>query len=206
MIKAIKQKDLKPIVVPQYEELSPKKIYAKIKKFCPEILVYLPEYKDKQGYLPPKKFMWDVFSTLDSDLALKFIKFSIDQRAEEEKEGDKTIEVSEDVLKEMESVNYFSKKKGKALYMLKASKDYTNIQRKRRREFISFDPENKEKPKNPFSKRTKVTETSNKKTTNPFAKKTKEKKETEKRLDEDKSGSSDMEIGIEKEPRYDAEI
>ena len=36
---------------------------------------------------------------------------------------------------------YFSKKKGKALYILKAAKDYTKVKRKRKREFDSFDPD-----------------------------------------------------------------
>ena len=148
---------MKPIVVPQFEELSPKKIYSKIKRYCPEISEYLPEYAGKD-FNPQKKFMWDIFSTLDSELAHEFIKYSISLRSEEEKEGDRTIEISDEILNDLKSVNYFSKKKGKALFMLKSNKDYTQINRKRRREYDSFDPQQSYGTLNPGSRRIKVAE------------------------------------------------
>nr|AAA62603.1 ORF3 [Moneuplotes crassus] len=126
---------------------------------------------DKDDYLPPKKFMWDIFSTLDSDLAIKFVRHSIEQRTQEVKEGDKTIEVSEEVLNDMKSVKYFTQKKGKALYMLKANKKYTNVKRKRRREFISYDPENQEEEKEPTGKRIKTKDSDHTIVGNPFKKK-----------------------------------
>nr|AAA91342.1 ORF3 [Moneuplotes crassus] len=143
--------------------------------------------------------MWDVFSTLDSDLAFQFVKFAIDQRAEEENEGDKTIEIDEDVLRDMKSVKYFSKKKGKALYMLKANKDYTTVKRKRRREFTTFDPDNKEEEKEYHGKRVKRQETENVMISNPFKKKRNVfLDEKEVRISRRNSDESDMRIDVPK--------
>ena len=97
--------------------------------------------KSKKEYIPPKKFLWDLFSTLNNELALKFVKYSIDQRAEEAVEGEKTIEIAEEILDEVKQFRYFSKKRGKALHMMKAKKEFTDVKRKRRREIASFTPE-----------------------------------------------------------------
>ena len=75
--------------------------------------------------------MWDAFSTFNSKTDEKFISHALKQRNEEVKEGDKNVEVWDDVLNQLHSANYFSKKKGKALYMLKASKDYTKFKERR---------------------------------------------------------------------------
>ena len=47
----------------------------------------------------------------------------------------------------MHSANYFSKKKGKALFMLKASKEYSLISRKRKRQFATYDLDNEKEEK-----------------------------------------------------------
>ena len=77
---------------------------------------------------------------MDPDLANKFIAHSLKERNHKDQEGDKTIEVSEDVLNQLHSAHYFSKKKGKALFMLTASKELGIIKRKRKKSFKAFDP------------------------------------------------------------------
>ena len=157
LFKAYKAKDIKTIIVPQYEELSPKVIYPKIKSYYTEIIKYFPDYPEEMDYLPPKKFIWDVFSTFNNKTAEKFISHALKQRNEEVKEGDKTVEVWEDVLNQLHSANYFSKKKGKALYMLKASKVYTKVQRKRKKKFEALDL-TKEEKEHWITKRKKMNE------------------------------------------------
>ena len=100
-------------------------MYPKIKK-------YYPEYEETSGFIPPKKYMWDIFSTRDSNIGNRFISHSLKERNQEEKEGDRIVEVSENVLNQLQAAHYFSKKKGKALFMLKASKDLRTIKRKRK--------------------------------------------------------------------------
>ena len=58
--------------------------------------------------------------------------------------------------------HYFSKKKGKALFMLSASKELGVIKRKRKKYFKAFDPlEDKEENKDCHIKRGKFTEGNN---------------------------------------------
>ena len=88
-------------------------MYKKIKGYYPEIVDYFPEYQENPDYLPPKKLMWDIFSTKDSSMANKFISHSLKERNLKDFEGEKTVEVSEDVLNKLHSVHYFFKKKVK---------------------------------------------------------------------------------------------
>ena len=36
-------------------------MYPKIKGYYPEIIDYFPEYEETSGFIPPKKYMWDIF-------------------------------------------------------------------------------------------------------------------------------------------------
>ena len=62
--------------------------------------------------------MWDIFSTRDSNMANKFISFLLKERNLKDEEGEITVEIFEDVLNQLHAAHDFSKKKGKALYML----------------------------------------------------------------------------------------
>ena len=65
----------------------------------------------------------------------RFVSHSLNQRSKHESNEDKTIEVTEDVLNQLHGANYFSKKKGKVLFMLKAGKKYGVVQRKRNKQY-----------------------------------------------------------------------
>ena len=157
-------------------------MYPKIKGYYPEIIDYFPEYEEASDYIPPKKYMWDIFSTRDSNIANRFISHSLKERNQEEKEGERTVEASEDVLNQLHAAHYFSKKKGKALFMLKASKDLGTIKRKRKRSIASFDPFNVEEEKKEHrGKRAKVSDESNQKITDWLITKSSKKEKKEKR-------------------------
>ena len=141
-------------------------MYPKIKGYYPEIIDYFPEYKEASDYIPPKKYMWDIFCTRNSNIANRFISHSLKERNQEEKEGERTVEVSEDVLNQLHAAHYFSKKKRKALFMLKASKDLGTIKRKRKKSIALFDPfNNEEEKKEHRGKRAKIDDDSNQKIT-----------------------------------------
>ena len=36
-------------------------MYAKIKGYFDENIEYFPEYEENPEYIPPKKFIWDIF-------------------------------------------------------------------------------------------------------------------------------------------------
>ena len=94
-------------------------MYPKIKGYYPEIIDYFPEYEKTSGFIPPKKYMWDIFSTRDSNIANGFISHSLKERKQVEKEGERTVEVSKDVLNQLHAAHYFSKWKGKHYLCLK---------------------------------------------------------------------------------------
>ena len=56
-------------------------------------------------------------------MASKFISHSLKVRNLKDREGERTVEVSKDVLNQLHSAHNFSKKKGKAFYMFSASKE-----------------------------------------------------------------------------------
>lgn len=127
-------------------------VYPKIKELNLEVCEYLPDYgAHTKDYLPPKQFMWDIFHTLDPDTAEEFIKFAMAQRSKEKDEGDRTIDIDKDVWNEIKSMQYYSKKKGKALFMLKASKQYKfGLGKRKRHQMELYDP-NKEECKTEMS-------------------------------------------------------
>ena len=159
-------------------------MYIKIKGYYESIIDYFPEYSENPEYIPPKRFLWDIFWTMDPDLANKFIAHSLKERNHKDQEGDKTIEVSEDVLNQLHSAHYFSKKKGKALFMLTASKELGIIKRKRKKSFKAFDPSIDKEETKSRSKRSKPNEDStNQRITDWLVeKKPKRKKKDENRL------------------------
>ena len=77
--------------------LDQKLCIKKIKGYYPEIIDYFPEYQENHDFLPPKKFMWNIFSTKYFCIANKFISYSLKERNLKDFEGKRTVEVSEDV-------------------------------------------------------------------------------------------------------------
>ena len=85
-------------------------IYKRIQGNYSEIIDYFPEYIENPEYLPPKKYMRDVFSTRDSTMAHKFISHSLKEKNRKDSEGERIIEISKEVLNQLHSAHYFSKK------------------------------------------------------------------------------------------------
>ena len=177
-------------------------MFIKIKGYYSELIDYFPEYQENPEYVPPKRFMWHIFSTKDSIMANKFISYSLKWRNYENDEGERTVEVSEDVLNQLHAAHYFSKKKGKALFMLSASRELGTIKRKRKKSFKSFDPlKNEEEKKDHNLKRSKINEENNKKITNWLLPKTpkknkKEKKERKENNEKDYKDEDSMNIDM----------
>ena len=66
-------------------------MYKKIKGYYPKIINYFPEYSENPEYLPPKKYMWDIFSTKDSSMANKFISHSLKEKNLKDSEGERML-------------------------------------------------------------------------------------------------------------------
>jgi hypothetical protein len=82
---------------------------------------YFPIYKE--GYLPPRDYFWKVFGTLYYPQTKMFIDVIRSAKIKEKEETDnKTIEIDADLLDEIHRSQYFSKKKGRALFAMDFSK------------------------------------------------------------------------------------
>ena len=176
-------------------------MYKRIKGYYPEIINYFPEYIENSEYLPPKKYMWDVFSTRDSSMAHKFTSHSLKERNRKDSEGERMVEVSEEVLNQLHSAHFFSKKKGKALFMLSASKELGTIKRKRKKQINEYDPLGIEEEKEYKSKKQKQNEDRNKKITDWLQPKNKkndknEDKEKKDKIEQESNEREDMNIDL----------
>ena len=140
IFRVFKANDLKPIVVPQYEELATRTIYPRVKEMYPEIVEYFADYPDEddEEHIPPKKYFWNVFNTCKPDLASKYIKHSLRQRNNIDEE-EKNIEVAPEVLQQLEEADYFSKKKGRTTFMLTIGKQNKPTKRTRKRQYRLYD-------------------------------------------------------------------
>ena len=92
-------------------------------------------------------------------MANRFVSHSLNQRIKHEGNEDKTIEVTEEILNQLHGANYFSKKKGKALFMLNVGKKYGVVQRKRKKQYESLNLENLEEEMKEYqNKRAKISD------------------------------------------------
>ena len=91
-----KLQDIKPILVPQYEELTADKMYSKLKGYIENFADYFHDYDE--SYIPPRKYFWDIFSTLNQELAEKFIDHSIKERNKQKVTQESKIEISEEIM------------------------------------------------------------------------------------------------------------
>ena len=74
----IKLQDIKSILVPQYENLTADKINSKLKEYIDSFAHYFPDYDE--SYIPSRKYFWNIFSTLNKELADKVFDHSIKER------------------------------------------------------------------------------------------------------------------------------
>ena len=147
-----KLQDIKPILAPQYEELTADKIYSKVKGYIDNFSDYFPDYDE--SYIPPRKYFWDIFSTLNQELAEKFIDHSIKERNKQKVTQESKIEISEEIMNQINKKHFYSRQKGRALSMLVASREIYKVNRKRKREYAPYEV-SKEETKEYQKKRSK---------------------------------------------------
>ena len=142
--------------------------------------------------------MWDIFCTQNPEIANKFVKNSLTQRSKQEGNEEKIIEVTENFLNQLHSANYFSKKKGKALFMLKAGKKYGVVQRKRKKLYESYSINEHEEEKKEYQhKRAKINDGNSKITEWLQLKKpSNENKSKDSDISNENESQEDMNIGM----------
>ena len=120
--------EIKPILVPLYEELTADKMYAKVNGYIENLADYFPDYDE--SYIPPRKYFWDIFSTLNQELAEKLIDYSIKEWSKQKVTQESKIEISEEIMNQINKKHFYSKQKGRALSMLVASREVYKVNRK----------------------------------------------------------------------------
>ena len=144
--------EIKHILVPQYEELTADKMYAKVKGYIENLADYFPDYDE--SYIHPRKYFWDIFSTLNQELAEKFIDHSIKERNKQKVTQESKFEISEEIMNQINKKHFYSKQKGRALSMLVTSREVYKVNRKRKREYAPYEV-SKEEVKEYQKKRSK---------------------------------------------------
>jgi DNA-binding transcriptional regulator GbsR (MarR family) len=84
---------------------------------------------------PPRKFFWDIFSTLYEEDASDLIQATKEMHysAMAEKREKKPLIMREDVFQKLKDLHYFSKSKGKALHFMDLDKRKKEAERSKRK-------------------------------------------------------------------------
>ena len=127
-------------------------MYAKVKGYIENFADYFPDYEE--SYVLPRKYFWDIFSTLNQELAEKFIDHSIKERNKQKVTQENKIEISEEIMNQINKKHFYSRQKGRALSMLVTSREVYKVNRKRKREYTPYEV-NKEEVKEYQKKRSK---------------------------------------------------
>ena len=127
-------------------------MYAKVKGYIENLADYFPDYDE--SYIPPRKCFWDIFSTLNQQLAEKFIDHSIKERNKQIVTQESKIEISEEIMNQINMKHFYSKQKRRALSMLVTSREVYKVNRKRKREYVPYEV-SKEEVKEYQKKRSK---------------------------------------------------
>ena len=98
----------------------------------------------------------DIFSTLNQELAEKFIDHAIKERNKQKVTQESKIEISVEIMDQINKKHFYSRQKGRALSMLVSSREIykVNRKRKRKREYKPYEL-SKEEMKNYKQKRSK---------------------------------------------------
>jgi hypothetical protein len=132
-------KDLKGIVVPHYKELATAKVFADKIEEVPRFADYFPDYLP--GQLPPRKFFWDVYSTLYYDEVSDMIKEvnELHYHNCRRKKDRKPFTIREDIYQTLRNLNYYSKRKGRALHYIDFEKRKKKVEERKKKHNDRFD-------------------------------------------------------------------
>ena len=74
-------------------------MYSKVKGYIDNFADYFPDYDE--SYISPRKYFWDIFSTLNQMLAKKLIDYSIKERSKQKVTQESKIEISEEIMNQI---------------------------------------------------------------------------------------------------------
>ena len=80
-----------------------------------------------------------ILSTLNQELAKKFIDHSIKERNKQRVTKESKLEISEEIMNQINKKHFYFRQKGRVLSMIVASRKIYKVNRKRKREYISYE-------------------------------------------------------------------
>ena len=81
----------------------------------------------------------DIFSTLNQELAEKFIDHVIKERNKQKVTQESKIEISAEIMDQINKKHFYSRQKGRALFMIVSSREIYKVNRKIKREYKPYD-------------------------------------------------------------------
>jgi hypothetical protein len=107
--KALKAKDVHPIEIPNYPEISVKSLYDDAMN-DPEVAQYLPSKKQVSNKLPERQFFFGVLSSLRHDYVQEVVRDAHERRFKlpEDDQKKQGILISDSWLEELKKHPYFS--------------------------------------------------------------------------------------------------
>ena len=111
-------------------------MYPRVKGYIENLADYFPDYE--HDYVP-KEVFWDIFSTLNQELAEKFIDHAIKERNKQKVTQESKIEISAEIMDQISKKHFYSRQKGRALSMLVSSREIYKVNRKRKREYKPYE-------------------------------------------------------------------
>ena len=112
-------------------------MYTRVKGYIENLADYFPDYE--HDYVPPRKYFWDIFSTLNQELAEKFIDHAIKERNKQKVTQESKIEIFVEIINQINKKHFDSRQKGRALSMLVSRREIYKVNRKRKREYKPYE-------------------------------------------------------------------
>ena len=105
-------------------------MYSRIKGYIKGFSDYFPEYD--ANYILSRKYFWDIFSTINQDLEDKFVDHTIEERNKQKITQESQIEISAEIMEQINNKHFNSRQKGRALSMLVSNKSICKLNKKRK--------------------------------------------------------------------------
>ena len=87
-------------------------MYGRVKGYIESLADYFPDYEHE--YVPKEVFL-DILSTLNQELAEKFIDHAIKERNKQKVTQESKIEISAEIMEQINKKHFYSRQKGRAL-------------------------------------------------------------------------------------------
>ena len=98
---------------------------SKVKGYIDNFADYFPD--NDESYISPRKYFWYIFYTLYQELAEKLIDHFIKEKKKQKVIQKSNLEISEEIMSQINKKHFYSRQKGRALLILVASREIYKV-------------------------------------------------------------------------------